>query len=284
MDISSLISSNLQLNIAFSDIIFALFLSLFAGLATGIGSIIAYFIKIPKRSYLSVLLSFSAGVMIYISLVEIFRDSIEKAGFINTNLFFFIGIAVIVLIDILVPHAYASEESGTIPQFEDIKKDGTLICRAEDKECLMRTGIFVAFGIAIHNFPEGMATFISGISGNPSFYITITLAIAIHNIPEGISVSIPIYYATGSRKKAILYSFFSGLAEPLGALIALLVLLPFLSEFLIASLLAFVAGIMVYISLDELLPTARKYGNEHLVLLGILSGMIVMAVSLVFLP
>ena len=144
----------------------------------------------------------------------------------------------------------------------------------------MRAGIFVALGIAIHNFPEGMVTFFATAAGDTSFGIIMAVAIAIHNIPEGIAVSVPIFYATGSRRRAFSYSFLSGLAEPVGALIGYAILAPFLTSTLLSSMLAFVAGIMVYISLAEILPLAHRYGQERFVVIGIGSGMLVMAISL----
>jgi ZIP family zinc transporter len=147
---------------------------------------------------------------------------------------------------------------------------------------LLRTGLFTAVAIAIHNFPEGLATFGTTLS-NIKLGIIIAVAIALHNIPEGISVSVPIFYATGSKKKAFYYSFLSGLAEPVGAIIGFLIIYPFLSAALITAMLAFVAGIMVYISIDELLPMAHKYGHSHTVIFGVILGMFVMAISLILL-
>jgi ZIP family zinc transporter len=140
-------------------------------------------------------------------------------------------------------------------------------------------GLFTALAIAIHNFPEGLATFTSALK-DPYMGLSIAVAIAIHNIPEGIAVSVPVFYATKNRNKAFLYSFLSGLAEPLGALIGYLILLQFFSELVFGIVFAMVAGIMVFISLDELLPTAEKYGEHHLAMYGVISGMIVMALSL----
>jgi len=253
---------------------FALMLATLAGLSTGIGSSIAYFIRKPKYSYLAVLLGFSAGVMIYISFAELFKRAIDEVGFGMANIAFFVGIGFIAVLDLAVPHSYIAEESR-IHDFNS-SVDTSLASRAK----LMRIGQFTALGIAIHNFPEGLVTFVGGATGDVSFGLIIATAIAIHNIPEGISVSIPIFYATGSRKKAFFYSFMSGVAEPVGALIGFAILFPFLSPFLISSLLAFVAGIMIYISLDELLPAAHKYGGEHLSLAGLLAGMLIMALSL----
>jgi ZIP family zinc transporter len=151
---------------------------------------------------------------------------------------------------------------------------------APSRSFLMRSGVLIAVGIAIHNFPEGMVTFFSATTGDVAFGIMIAVAIAIHNIPEGIAVSVPIFYATGNRRKAFTYSFLSGVAEPVGALIGYGILFPFLTPTLLSSMLAFVAGIMVFISLDEILPLAHRYGKEHLVLIGIATGMLVMALSL----
>ncbi|MFA6807324.1 MAG: zinc transporter ZupT, partial [Bacteroidales bacterium] len=147
---------------------------------------------------------------------------------------------------------------------------------------LMRVGLMTAIVIAIHNFPEGIATFISAME-SPQLGIAIAVAIAIHNIPEGIAVSIPIYQATGNKKKAFWFSFLTGLAEPIGAIIAYLILMPFLSHTLLACIFALVAGIMVFISLDELLPAAREYGEHHISIYGLISGMAIMAISLILL-
>ena len=144
---------------------------------------------------------------------------------------------------------------------------------------MLKTGLLVALGIGIHNFPEGMASFVGALK-DPSLGIAIAVAIAIHNIPEGLAVSAPVYAATGSRGKAFLWSFLSGVAEPIEAGLAALLLLPFLNDAVLGFVLAVVAGIMVFISLDELLPAARSFGEEHLSIVGVVGGMVVMAVSL----
>ena len=137
-----------------------------------------------------------------------------------------------------------------------------------------------ALAVGIHNFPEGMAVFISSLA-DPGTGISIAVAIAIHNIPEGITVSVPVYHATGSRKKAFVYSMLSGLAEPLGALAAWLIFAPFLSTALLMLIFAAVAGVMVFISFDELLPLAEEYGEHHISIFGLICGMLVMAISLI---
>ena len=268
-----------------NNLIFALILTILAGLSTGIGSAIAYFIRTPKYSYLAVMLGFSAGVMIYISFIELLVKAINDVGFATANIAFFVGILFIAVIDILIPHEYEEEHSKSIRpatgEAVQQKRAGlSSQLTAAPQASLMRAGTFIALGIAIHNFPEGVVTFFSAATGNVAFGVMIAIAIALHNIPEGIAVSVPIFYATGSRRRAFAYSFLSGLAEPVGALIGYGIMLPFLTPTLLSSLLAFVAGIMVYISLDEILPLAHRYGQAHLVLIGLGIGMLVMAISL----
>jgi ZIP family zinc transporter len=270
------------------DVSFALLLTTLAGLSTGIGSAIAYFIRTPRYSYLAVMLGFSAGVMVYISFAELLKTAIDQVGFGIANLAFFIGIGFIGLVDMLIPHEYEEErlESTEAPAAAESESLGEGRAGRSPSggvgrsPILMRAGLFTALGIAIHNFPEGLVTFSSAATGNTSLGLAVAVAVGVHNIPEGMAVSVPIFYATGSRRRAFLYSFSSGLAEPVGALIAYAILLPFLTATLLSSLLAFVAGIMVYISLDELLPLAHRYGKEHLVIVGVGTGMAVMAVSL----
>ena len=247
-----------------------------AGLATGVGSVIALFTKKTNVKFLSISLGFSAGVMIYVSMIEIFfkaQSSLqaamgEKSGAIATVAAFFFGMMLIAVIDRMIPQKDNPHEFKKIENVREAKNSK-----------LMRTGLFTALAIAIHNFPEGLATFVSTLR-EPSVAIPIVVAIAIHNIPEGIAVSVPIYYATGSRKKAFLYSFASGLTEPIGALIGYVILMPFMNDVTYGLLFAAVAGIMVFISLDELLPAAREYGEHHLSIYGLVAGMAVMAISL----
>jgi len=267
------------------DLSFAMLLTTLAGLSTGIGSTIAFFIRTPKYSYLAVALGFSAGVMVYISFTELLGTAIEEVGFATANMAFFVGIGFIALIDILIPHEYEEERVANAPQNATEARQQEISglppqLTAPSKSFLMRSGVLIALGIAIHNFPEGLVTFCSAATGNVAFGIMIAVAIAIHNIPEGIAVSVPIFYATGNRRKAFTYSFLSGVAEPVGALIGYGILFSFLTPALLSSMLAFVAGIMVFISLDEILPLAHRYGKEHLVVIGVGAGMVVMAVSL----
>jgi ZIP family zinc transporter len=295
-------------------VLFAFILTLIAGLSTGIGSAIAFFMKRPKMSYLAFALGLSAGVMIYVSFVEMLPLAITDLeaeigdGDLWATIAFFMGIFLIAIIDMVIPHdanphEFAEEEElETISAVEPIPEsmvvhedkehpEGTdaealeaLKLGAHRKSTLLRAGMFTALAIGIHNFPEGLATFVAALS-NPGIGIAIAIAIAIHNIPEGISVSVPIFYATGDRKKAFWYSFASGVAEPLGAIVGFALLLPFIdgNPAILPGLLAFVAGIMVYISIDELLPLAHKYGKGHVVLMGLILGMFIMALSLLML-
>jgi zinc transporter, ZIP family len=260
------------------NILFALGLTVFAGLATGIGSVMSFMSKKFNPKFLSASLGFSAGVMIYVSLVEIFvkaKDSLTaahglKIGNIYTVIAFFAGIALIALIDKLIPSFENPHE------IRNMKEKN--LNPANNKK-LLRMGLFSALAIAIHNFPEGLATFMSALT-DPTLGISIAVAIAIHNIPEGIAVSVPIYYATKNRKKAFWLSFLSGLAEPVGAILGYFILRNVFNDSTFGVIFAGVAGIMVYISLDELLPTAEEYGEHHIAIGGLIAGMAVMAVSL----
>ena len=295
------------MNLDTNAVLAAFMLTLFAGLSTGIGSLIAWFAKKTNTRFLSIVLGFSAGVMIYVSMIEIFSESRlllttalgESAGSWLTVAGFFGGMLIIGLIDRFVPSADNPHEMHLV---EEMAEGGQGECAIEPvPDCkkrkrrrrrmnglqatcphqvkLMRLGFFTALAIGIHNFPEGIATFVSALK-DPSLGVTIAVAIAIHNIPEGIAVSVPVYYATGNRRKAFRWSLLSGLAEPLGALVAFFILLPIMNDILFGIVFACVAGIMVFISLDEILPTAREYGEPHLSIYGMVAGMAIMAVSL----
>lgn len=265
-----------------SSILFALSLTLFAGLSTGIGSALAFFTRTTNVRFLTASLGFSAGVMIYVSMIEIFvkaRDSLstaagESKGYLITTFAFFCGILLIAIIDKLVPSFENPHEVRGIEEMSGAAAE-------EDKRRnLKRMGIFSAIAIGIHNFPEGLATFVAGLQ-EPTLGVSIAVAVAIHNIPEGIAVSVPLYYATGSRKKAFGLSFLSGLSEPVGALVGYFFIFRYMNDYVFGFLFAMVAGIMVFISLDELLPTAENYGEHHIAMYGLVAGMIVMATSLV---
>ncbi|WP_300723466.1 zinc transporter ZupT [uncultured Alistipes sp.] len=263
-----------------TNLLIPLLLTLGAGLATGIGSAIAFFARRTNKRLLSFSLGLSGGVMVYVSFVELFHEANvaltgawgPRAGAAVTVLSFFAGILFIGIIDRLVPSVENPHEAHRIEEMEQQPRNPKL----------MRMGLLTALAIAIHNFPEGIATFTSAVD-NPTLGIAIAAAIAIHNIPEGIAVSVPVYYATGDRRKAFRLSLLSGLAEPVGALMAWLVLMPFMSATLMGCILAGVAGIMVFISIDELLPAAREYGEAHTAIYGVVAGMAVMAGSLLLL-
>ena len=262
------------------NVLFALLLTLLAGLATGIGSAIAFLAKRTSRKFLSFSLGLSAGVMIYVSFMELLQSASdilsqsrgETEGQVMAAISFFAGIVMAAGIDKLVPAADNPHELKTV---ESMNRPG-------GRKKLMRTGTLTAVAITVHNFPEGMATFAAALE-RPELGIAIASAIAIHNIPEGIAVSVPVYYATESKLKAFRWSFLSGMAEPLGAFIGYLILMPFLSQTVMSCILAAVAGIMVFISFDELLPAAREYGEHHISIYGLVAGMAVMATSLIVL-
>lgn len=251
----------------------AILLTILAGLATVVGGFLTFFVKRTNLKFLSIGLAFSAGVMIFLSLSEILIEAKEflslsytkKADLIALIAFFF-GMLIAFLIDYFIP--------------DHIDED--LLSKKENcthKHKIKRAGILTAIAITIHNFPEGIATFFIS-SQTLTLGIPLAIAIAIHNIPEGIAVSLPIYHATGKKRTAILYSFLSGMAEPLGALLGFFVLRNFINEFTIGILFAIVAGIMIYISIDTLLPLAREYGEDHHVLIGIIAGMLFISFGL----
>ncbi|EDO7021102.1 zinc transporter ZupT [Campylobacter coli] len=282
----------------FEQIFIAMLLTLFAGFSTAIGSTIAFFSRKDDLRVLSLGLGFSAGVMIYISFMEILPTALKDfknhydshwAELLGLACFFG-GILISLLIDKLIPEDVNPHEPK-----EDLSE--LKICPLPQKgqnppkfhpgeklhqintKALKRTGIFTALAIAIHNFPEGFATFISSLD-NLTLGIAIAIAVAIHNIPEGLAVSLPIYHATGDKKKAFIYSALSGFAEPLGAFVGALILLPFIGDLTLAISFAVIAGIMVFISLDELLPAAKTYDKAHDSLYGLIVGMAIMALSL----
>ncbi|TQR60259.1 zinc transporter ZupT [Campylobacter troglodytis] len=274
------------MDLAFNQVLIAFLLASFAGLSTSFGAIIAFFSKSDNFKILSIGLGFSAGVMIYISFMEILPDAFENFSKMYDNFWgellgifcFFVGIVLCALVDKFVPEDLDKQRQTEYEELKNLDEEPNL----QNQSMLKRAGILTAVVIAIHNFPEGFATFVSALD-NLSFGVAIAIAIAIHNIPEGMAVSLPIYHATGNKKKAFVYSALSGLTEPLGALLGALFLLPFINEFVLATVFAVIAGIMVYISFDELLPAARVYGEAHHCLYGLLSGMGVMALSLAML-
>ncbi|MDR1612769.1 MAG: zinc transporter ZupT [Planctomycetota bacterium] len=266
-----------------NDPLLAFAFTLLAGVSTGIGSALAFFANRTNTRFLAGSLGFSAGVMIYVSFVELLGTARNELAELlgdasradwRASGAFFAGMAAIAVIDKLVPETENPHEPKKVEDLGPPAGD----CEAK----LMRMGLITALAIGIHNFPEGLATFMATLR-DAGVGFSVAVAIAIHNIPEGIAVSAPIFYATGDRKKAFVWSFLSGLSEPLGALAGYLVLSSFMTPELSALTLAGVAGIMVFIALDELLPAAEKYGEHHLSIYGAVAGMAVMAISLLLL-
>ena len=259
-----------------SQILIAIGLTLVAGLSTGIGGFISFFTKAGDSRVLAAALGLSAGVMVYVSFMELLPQAMEHMELTMSPVYaklwslvaFFGGMALIAAIDWLIPEDENPHEVHSLSELEQA-----------NSHHLRRTGIMLALAITIHNFPEGIATFVTALNG-VEMALPIVVAIAIHNIPEGIAVSVPIYQSTGSRRKAMTWTVLSGLAEPVGAVLGFFLLKAFLHEAAFGVLFALIAGIMVYIALDELLPTAHEYGDGHKVIWGVVGGMMVMAVSL----
>ncbi len=271
--------------VSFDTLVTALILTSFAGLSTTIGAAFVFLTNRPSKRILALGLGFSGGVMMSVSFVELLPSAITEfinEGYSDSNAFFwgnfwfFIGIFTILIVDIIIPHIYESEDSSEHRSHTfDYEKDSSDINKSEIK----KLGMLTALGIAIHNFPEGLVTFTSSLQ-SIELGIVLAIAVGLHNIPEGLSVSIPIFVATEDKWYAFRIGLLSGIAEPIGALIAMIILLPFLSPALIGASLAFVAGIMVYISFDELLPAAKNADDSHLISFGIIAGMILMVLTL----
>lgn len=263
-------------------------MTLCAGLTTSIGSTIAFFVRRVNYRFLALSLGFSAGVMVFVSFTEFMPEASASLSAIYGQFYgkgiaiggFFGGIALIGLIDRMVPTSRNPHEPRLARDLQRLKETPTAARLGHRR--LLRVGVLTAAAIAMHNFPEGAVTFLAVVD-EPRVGILIAVAIAIHNIPEGISISVPIFYATASRRRAFLYSSLSGLAEPFGALAAYSFLRPFMGCDAIGICCAAVAGVMVFVSLDELLPAACRYGQGHDAIYGIVSGMGVMAVADVFL-
>lgn len=255
-------------------------LTLLAGLATAVGGLTVLLTTRTNTRFLAACLSFSAGVMLYVSFVEILPESVEflsvdmghRPGMWGMLGGFFGGVVVVAVADRLAPALLRSRKgrapTGPSPALHD--------------RALLHMGILTAAAIALHNFPEGFATFMAALA-DPAVAAPLATAIAIHNVPEGIAVAVPVYQATGSRWKAVGLAFLSGIAEPVGAVLGFAVLAPWLTDTVFGVVFAAVAGVMVFISLDKLLPSAQKYGGQNLSLCGVIAGMAVMGISLTLL-
>ncbi|MCI7586700.1 MAG: zinc transporter ZupT [Campylobacter sp.] len=286
------------MNFAFNDILFAFLLAIFAGASTCAGAAIAFFSKQDNTKMLSAGLGFSAGVMVYLSFVELLPASIEEFNKLNENgeiialFIFFVSMLACLFIDKAVPVDINPHEIEAPEAYCELRScyfNDRELCIAKQalaqdnapasNKTLRRTGILTAFAIALHNFPEGFATFASGLE-SIKLGVVVALAVAIHNIPEGIAVSLPIYHATGQKRKAFIFAALSGLAEPLGALVGALLILPLFGASAVAVSFALVAGVMIFISFDQLFPVAKAYTSGHECLYGLIVGMAVMAFSL----
>ena len=288
------------MNFAFNDILFAFLLAIFAGASTCAGAAIAFFSKQDSTKMLSAGLGFSAGVMVYLSFVELLPASIKEFSKLSQNgeiialFIFFASMLACIFIDKVVPddvnpHEIEAPEAYCELRFCYLKDRELHIAKQKaalaqnnapaSNKALRRTGIFTAFAIALHNFPEGFATFASGLE-SIKLGVVVALAVAIHNIPEGVAVSLPIYHATGQKRKAFIFAALSGLAEPLGALVGALLILPLFGASAVAVSFALVAGVMIFISFDQLFPVAKAYASGHECLYGLIVGMAVMAFSL----
>ncbi|MFX1280050.1 MAG: zinc transporter ZupT [Promethearchaeota archaeon] len=276
----------------------ALLLSTIAGLSTTIGSLFALFLSKPSNKVISFIMGFSAGVMILLSFVELLQEGINTNGVFVGIMFFLLGMGVMFLIDIGISHHYEYEDDFCIDDKPNIsnplvqqstpfpkrhhQRQHRFRRQVRQQYQLRKASILVTIGVFIHNFPEGMATFIGALK-EFNLGILITLAIALHNIPEGIAVAATVSSCNDSKVKPFLWSFISGISEPIGALVVGLFLFPFITDELLGAMLSVVGGFMIYISLDELLPMSRSLGKEHLSILGISAGMFVMAISLAIL-
>ena len=263
--------------------LFAFLVTLGAGLATAVGAAVGLFARHTNRQFLALALGFSAGVMIYVSFVEILPKAgdyiaqgvSDMTGAVTTAGAFLAGLAGMAIMYRVIPdleHPELTNPSTKLPGEEQ----PVLVA----DRMLFTAGLGVALAVTLHNFPEGMATFFLTLD-DPQVGLSVALAIAIHHIPEGIAVVVPIYYATRNRSLAFGFGALSGLAEPLGAIIGYALLQPFITDYVLGVVFAAVAGIMVYISIDSLLPAARQYGNAQLAIYGMIAGMAVMAGSLV---
>lgn len=261
------------------ELILGLSLSLLAGLSTGIGAAVAFFMKRTDTRVLTFSLGASAGVMIYISFMELMPAAAEmltgSAAKWVPFFAFFGGMALTCLIDRLVPEAANPHEIHDLNEWE--KPEQAQVAKRDQET--RRSAFLFALAIALHNFPEGIAT-VAAAFESTEVALSVALAVAVHNIPEGVAVAIPLYCATGDRWKSFKIASLTGLAEPLGAMVAMLILLPFLSPTLIAILFASVSGVMVYVSLDELLPMSRQWGHHHMAIYGLMGGMLLMGLIL----
>ena len=265
-----------MLDFSTSNVLLALAVTTAAGLATGLGGLLVFTTKAPNARMLAFGLAFAGGAMVYVSLSEILNKSIDAftlefgagRGFSYGTFAFLAGVLLIVTIDRLIPNPHERLETDD-PFF-----------REHNREYIKRVGLLTAMAITVHNFPEGLATFFATLE-NPGVGMPLAFAIAIHNIPEGIAIAVPVYFATSNRAYAFAACLVSGLAEPVGAILGYLLLRPFLSDAVFGAVFGIIAGVMVFLALDELLPAAKRYAKGHETVYGLVTGMAALAISLV---
>lgn len=265
-----------MIEISTGNVLVALAVTTAAGLATGVGGLLVFTQKQPGARMLAFGLAFAGGAMVYVSLSEILNKSVasfsqgygDRLGFTLGTVAFLCGIGLIMLVDRLVPNPHERLESDD-PFF-----------REHNAAYIKRVGLLTALAITVHNFPEGLATFFATLE-NPGVGMPLAFAIAIHNVPEGIAIAVPVYFATHNKAYAFGACLLSGLAEPLGAIIGYTLLRPWMSDAVFGSVFGIIAGVMVFLALDELLPAAKRYARGHETVYGLVSGMAVLAISLV---
>lgn len=274
------------------NVSFAFLLVFLAGMATSLGSVIPFFVRRGGRKFLSAVMGFSAGVLIYLALAGLMGESHEsleavysaKTGGLFSVAAFFAGVLIISIADHFsgschsFHHSHKHHCENGKPGKEE--HDGNSEKHSYNEK-LLRTGLFTAITLSIHNLPEGFAIFMAALK-EPAMAVPMTIAVAVHNVPVGIAIAMPVYFATRRKRKAFLYTFLTGLTELIGAVLGYLIFSPYLNEALFGIVFAVAAGIMIFLSFDELLPVSREYGGQHISLYGLLSGMAVMAVTLVF--
>ena len=251
----------------------ALLMSLAAGMSTLLGALIILFTKRKNERLITASLGFAAGVMISVSFVDLLPGAWE-------GMTAFVGHAPAVLLSVLLLLIGVLLSAG----LDRLVPHETVHGAGEDErrhQNLFRAGFVSMLAMSIHNFPEGIATFMAGYE-DAALGISITLAIAFHNIPEGITVAMPIYFSTGSRRKAFRYTFLSGIAEPIGAVLAFLLLRPLINGLVLGLIFSLISGIMLYIAIEELIPSSREYGYTRLALWSTFAGIALMPLTLVF--
>lgn len=260
----------------------ALGLSTFAGLATSLGGILAV-IKRPDQALLALLLGIAIGVMATLSLVELFLRNAMENGFVGVSVSTALGAAFYVMLEPFIPHVDlpatragdGTDEGGAgdCAPATPTGKGG----RADSRAKLMRLGFLMAVTMTLHNLPEGFAV---AFSSYTDVGLLMATAVAVHNVPEGIIVAAPVYAATNNRRYAIWMATASGLSEPLGAVIALTFIRPFLTELRLQYMLAFVGGIMTAVCFVELLPEGRRCRHDGRLAQGTALGAVVMGATL----